>query len=119
VLSSNFFINHFVISLQLLHPWESKVNMAIVVSDVNEGPVVNIAAWFSTTVMVLGVCTRIWSKYSALQRWSVDDALTIITMVRVPICNLKFAYITLIKLMEVLGLYNDCYTDDDGCKRPR
>jgi len=55
--------------------------MAIVISDINEGPVVNIASWFGTTVMVLGVCTRIWSKYTAARKWAVDDALTIVTMV--------------------------------------
>jgi hypothetical protein len=58
--------------------------MAIIVSDINEGPVVNIAAWFGTTVMILGVCTRIWSKYSVLRKWTIDDALTIATMVSVP-----------------------------------
>jgi hypothetical protein len=57
--------------------------MAIVVSDINEGPVVNIAAWFGTIVMVLGVCTRIWSKYSVLRKWTIDDALIIVTMVSV------------------------------------
>lgn len=55
--------------------------MAIIVSDINEGPVVNIAAWFGTTVMALGVCTRIWSKYSVVRRWTTDDTLIIITMV--------------------------------------
>ncbi|KAH8772242.1 hypothetical protein F5882DRAFT_506032 [Hyaloscypha sp. PMI_1271] len=54
--------------------------MAIIVSDINEGPVVNIAAWFGTTVMILGVCTRIWSKYSVLRKWTIDDALIIATM---------------------------------------
>ncbi|KUJ11289.1 uncharacterized protein LY89DRAFT_739485 [Mollisia scopiformis] len=54
--------------------------MTIVVSDNNEGPVVNIAAWFGTTVMVLGVCTRMWSKYSAMRKWALDDALVIVTM---------------------------------------
>jgi hypothetical protein len=58
--------------------------MAIIVSDINEGPIVNIAAWFGTTVMILGVCTRIWSKYSVLRKWTIDDALTIATMVSVP-----------------------------------
>jgi len=57
--------------------------MAIIVSDINEGPVVNIAAWFGTTVMILGVCTRIWSKYSVLRKWTIDDALIIATMVSV------------------------------------
>jgi hypothetical protein len=59
--------------------------MAIVVSNVNEGPAVNVAAWFGTTVMVLGVCTRLWSKYSVLRRWTVDDALIVATMVSVPL----------------------------------
>ena len=57
--------------------------MTIIVSDINEGPVVNVAAWFGTVVMVLGVCTRLWSKYSVLRRWTVDDALVVLTMVRV------------------------------------
>ncbi|PMD62257.1 uncharacterized protein K444DRAFT_508450, partial [Hyaloscypha bicolor E] len=43
-------------------------------------PVANIAAWFGTTVMILGVCTRIWSKYSVLRKWTIDDALIIVTM---------------------------------------
>ncbi|KAE9362925.1 hypothetical protein N431DRAFT_423242 [Stipitochalara longipes BDJ] len=54
--------------------------MAIIVSDINEGPVVNIAAWFGTTVMVLGVCTRIWSKYKVIRKWTVDDVLIIVAM---------------------------------------
>jgi len=57
--------------------------MSIIVSDVNEGPVVNIAAWFGTTVMVLGVCSRIWSKYIVLRKWAIDDAVIIATMVSV------------------------------------
>jgi hypothetical protein len=55
--------------------------MAIVISASNEGPTVNVAAWFGTTVMVLGVCSRIWSKYSVIQKWTVDDALIIVAMV--------------------------------------
>jgi hypothetical protein len=42
---------------------------------------VNVAAWFGTTVMVLGVCSRIWSKYSVIQKWTVDDTLMIVVMV--------------------------------------
>jgi hypothetical protein len=57
--------------------------MAIIVSDTNEGPVVNIAAWFGTTVMILGVCSRIWSKYSVLNRLAIDDVLIIVTMVSI------------------------------------
>jgi hypothetical protein len=57
--------------------------MAIIVSDTNEGPVVNIAAWFGTTVMILGVGSRLWSKYSVLQKWTIDDTLIIVTMVSV------------------------------------
>jgi hypothetical protein len=55
--------------------------MAIVVSASNEGPTVNVAAWFGTTVMVLGVCSRIWSKYSVIQKWTGDDTLIIVAMV--------------------------------------
>jgi hypothetical protein len=55
--------------------------MSIVVSASNEGPIVNVAAWFGTTVMVLGVCSRIWSKYSVIQKWIVDDTLMIVVMV--------------------------------------
>ncbi len=55
--------------------------MSIVVSATNEGPIVNVAAWFGTTVMVLGVCSRIWSKYSVIQKWTVDDTLMIVVMV--------------------------------------
>jgi hypothetical protein len=55
--------------------------MAVVVSDTNLGPVVNVAAWIGMTVMVLSVGTRLWSKYSVLRTWSIDDALIIVVMV--------------------------------------
>jgi hypothetical protein len=74
--------------------------MAIIVSDVNEGPVVNIAAWFGTIVMVLGVCTRIWSKYSVIKKFTIDDALIIATMVSI--------------LLEVYGLYCANYSDESS-----
>jgi hypothetical protein len=57
--------------------------MAVIVSGTNEGPVVNVAAWFGMIVMILGVCSRLWSKYSVLGKWTIDDTLIIVTMVSV------------------------------------
>jgi hypothetical protein len=76
--------------------------MSVVVSSINEGPVVNIAAWFGTTVMILGVCSRLWSKYSVLRKWTIDDGLIIATMVRV--------------LREVEGIARYCanYSDESS-----
>ena len=54
------------------------------VSDTNEGPVVNIAAWLGMTVMIIGVFTRIGSKFSIVRRWTVDDTIIFVTMVRSP-----------------------------------
>ncbi len=54
----------------------------VVISDQNEGPVVNIAAWLGMTIMVLCVCTRIFSKYSVIRRIALDDVLIISAMVR-------------------------------------
>ena len=71
--------------------------MAIVVSASNEGPTVNVAAWFGTTVMVLGVCSRIWSKYSVIQKWTGDDTLIIVAMVSA--------------LLKVDGLVRHCAND--------
>jgi hypothetical protein len=93
--------------------------MAIVISDINEGPAVNVAAWFGTIVMVLGVCSRLWSKYSVLRKWTIDDALIIVTMVSVPLDIDELARIMLIIPMKVFGLYNDRYHYDDGFKRSR
>ncbi|TVY25042.1 hypothetical protein LHYA1_G006459 [Lachnellula hyalina] len=53
----------------------------ISVSDTNEGPVVNIAAWLGMTVMIIGVFTRIGSKFSIVRRWTVDDTIIFVTMV--------------------------------------
>ena len=53
-----------------------------VISETNEGPVVNIAAWLGMTVMILGVLTRIGSKFSIVRQWTVDDTLIFVTMVR-------------------------------------
>lgn len=72
--------------------------MAIIVSDTNEGPVVNIAAWFGTIVMVLGVGTRIWSKYHVVKKFTIDDALIFVSMVSV--------------LLEVDGPHCANYSDE-------
>lgn len=55
--------------------------MAVIISENNQGPVVNIAAWLAMTIMILGVFTRIGSKYSVVRRWTVDDTLITVTMV--------------------------------------
>ena len=94
--------------------------MAIVVSNVNEGPAVNVAAWFGTTVMVFGVSTRLWSKYSVLRKWTIDDVLIVVTMVSVLVevdGLVMLDILVLIVLMKGLGLYNDCHYFDDGRKR--
>ncbi|TVY50431.1 hypothetical protein LCER1_G006418 [Lachnellula cervina] len=52
----------------------------VVVSDNNEGPVVNIAAWLGMTVMIIGVFTRIGSKFSIVRKWTVDDTIIFVTM---------------------------------------
>jgi hypothetical protein len=56
--------------------------MAVIISDNNEGPVANIAAWFALTVMILSVFTRLGSKYSVVRKWTADDTLITVTMVR-------------------------------------
>lgn len=59
----------------------------VVVSDNNEGPVVNIAAWLGMTVMIIGVFTRIGSKFSIVRKWTVDDTIIFVTMVCFPESN--------------------------------
>ena len=56
--------------------------MTVTISDDNQGPVVNIAAWFGMTTMILSVFTRIGSKYSVIRKWTMDDTLITTTMVR-------------------------------------
>lgn len=93
--------------------------MTVIISKSNEGPVVNMAAWFGTIVMVLGVCTRLWSKYSILRKWTIDDILIIITMVSLSPQSRNPQSVALITLMIVLGLYSDCHPVVDGCKWAR
>ncbi|KAM3074142.1 hypothetical protein ACMFMG_003037 [Clarireedia jacksonii] len=52
----------------------------IIISEFNEGPIVNIATWMGLTGMILGVMVRIGSKYFVLRRWSTDDVLILVTM---------------------------------------
>ncbi|KAH6678530.1 hypothetical protein B0J14DRAFT_325359 [Halenospora varia] len=52
----------------------------VVVSSSNQGPVVNIAAWFGISVVVICVITRISSKLAILRRWTTDDTLILATM---------------------------------------
>ncbi|TVY53303.1 hypothetical protein LSUE1_G009708, partial [Lachnellula suecica] len=52
-----------------------------VISDDNEGPVVNIAAWIGMTVMIFCVFTRIGSKFKIVRQWTVDDSLIFSTMI--------------------------------------
>jgi hypothetical protein len=56
----------------------------VTISDTNQGPVVNLAAWFGMTVMILCVFTRIGSKYKIVRQWAVDDSSIFATMVRLP-----------------------------------
>lgn len=56
----------------------------VVISDRNEGPIVNIAAWIGMTIMILCVCTRLISKYSVVRRVTLDDVLIGATMVSSP-----------------------------------
>lgn len=52
--------------------------MAVIISDNNRGLIVNISAWFGTTVMILAVFTRIVRKYSEVQKWLRDDTLIVL-----------------------------------------
>jgi hypothetical protein len=53
----------------------------IIISEFNQGPVVNIATWIGLTGMILAVIVRIGSKVFVLRRVNTDDALILITMV--------------------------------------
>ncbi|KAK0117718.1 hypothetical protein ONS95_012046 [Cadophora gregata] len=53
----------------------------VIISDDNQGPIVNIAAWIGMTIMVLCVLTRVISKYTIVRRATVDDGLILATMV--------------------------------------
>lgn len=57
----------------------------IIISEDNQGPIVNIAAWIGMTIMVLCVLTRVISKYTIIRRATVDDGLILTTMVEPPI----------------------------------
>ena len=57
--------------------------MAVSVSDVNEGPIVNIAAWFGMVFMISAVLTRVGSKYIVVRKGSMDDFFIVLTMVSV------------------------------------
>jgi hypothetical protein len=54
----------------------------VTISNDNEGPVVNLAAWLGMTLMILCVCTRLFSKWSVVRKWTVDDSAITATMVR-------------------------------------
>jgi len=53
----------------------------VIISTNNEGPVVNIAAWLGTIIMVLAVFVRIGCKFSVIKHWTGDDSVIILAMV--------------------------------------
>jgi hypothetical protein len=55
--------------------------MATIITESNEGPVVNIAAWIGITLVSISILTRICLKYAALRAWFADDTLIVVTMV--------------------------------------
>ncbi|PMD48470.1 hypothetical protein L207DRAFT_476847 [Hyaloscypha variabilis F] len=73
-------------------------NHHVTVSNENEGPVVNIAAWLGMTLTVLFVFIRIGSKWIVLRKWNADDTMIIVTMVLAIIHTIE------ISLMVVNGL---------------
>jgi hypothetical protein len=57
----------------------------VLISDQNEGPIVNIPAWLGMTIMIFCVFTRIVSKWSVIRIWTVDDTVIMFTTVILPI----------------------------------
>ncbi|CZT43051.1 related to integral membrane protein [Rhynchosporium secalis] len=65
---------------KMIQPWSTVVARQIIISEENQGPIVNIAAWIGMNFMVLCVLTRVISKYTIFLRPTIDDALILATM---------------------------------------
>ncbi|KAL2062998.1 hypothetical protein VTL71DRAFT_6070 [Oculimacula yallundae] len=65
----------------MVQPWTTVMARTVIISENNQGPIVNIAAWIGMTFMVLCVLTRVISKYSIVLRPTIDDALILATMI--------------------------------------
>ena len=66
----------------MAQPYVSILSRQVTISGDNEGPIVNLAAWLGMTLMILCVCTRIFSKWSVVRKWTVDDSVITATMVK-------------------------------------
>jgi hypothetical protein len=66
----------------MTQPFISIHSRQVTISDDNEGPIVNLAAWLGMTLMILCVCTRLFSKWSVVRKWTADDSVITATMVR-------------------------------------
>jgi hypothetical protein len=66
----------------MAQPSISTLSRQVTISNDNEGPIVNLAAWLGMTLMILCVCTRLFSKWSVVRKWTVDDSVITATMVR-------------------------------------
>ncbi|CAG8972264.1 hypothetical protein HYALB_00001662 [Hymenoscyphus albidus] len=64
----------------------------------NQGPVVNISAWFGMVVMIACVFTRVASKFSLLRRWTRDDSVIFAAMI------FAIGYTVMVSLMVSNGL---------------
>lgn len=91
--------------------------MAVIISDQNQGPVVNIVAWLGMTIMILSVFTRIGSKYSVIRRWTMDDTLITVTMVCVLLEVDTFKEYRANALVKGLGSFIHSDYLHDGRKR--
>ncbi|CAG8950589.1 hypothetical protein HYFRA_00002798 [Hymenoscyphus fraxineus] len=74
--------------------YERRVNITV---D-NQGPVVNISAWFGMVVMIACVFTRVASKFSLLRRWTRDDSVIFAAMI------FAIGYTVMVSLMVSNGL---------------
>jgi hypothetical protein len=66
----------------MAQPSVSILSRQVTISNDDEGPIVNLAAWLGMTLMILCVCTRLFSKWSVVRKWTVDDSVITATMVR-------------------------------------
>lgn len=91
----------------------------VVISDQNEGPVVNIAAWLGMTIMILCVCTRLFSKYSVIRRITLDDVLIGVTSVRNSCITLSDEFMLTLQALAVGHTYTLSMMVANGLGRPQ
>ena len=70
-----------MLNIKMIQAWNNVRTRQVIISDENQGPIVNLAAWIGMTFMVLCVFTRVFSKYSIVRKPALDDALILTTMV--------------------------------------